>query len=287
VTRARAHLASLATPVRLACLAALAAPACLASPSYDGTSYRCVEDPICPPGFTCTMGVCRADPSEQLVRIEAGTFTMGCDTGTSCPTDARPAHPVTLGAFVIQRREVTQSDFAACVAAGRCDRPVDGYDPAATPDLPARGVTFAAASAYCDFIGLSLPTEAQWERAARGTDDAPYPWGADPADCAHAVFSGCGGAPSAVGSHPAGATDTGLQDLAGNVAEWVRDFDGSYPTGPVTEPQGPTSGGARIVRGGSYATAAAPVWARDREDPLHTSPSEIGDLGVRCARSSP
>jgi len=188
---------------------------------------------------------------------------------------------------VIQRLEVTQAEFAACVAAGRCDRPVDGYDPAVTPDLPARGVTFAAASAYCDFIGLSLPTEAQWERAARGADDDPYPWGTATADCAHAAFSGCGGAPGAVGSHPAGATADGLHDLAGNVAEWVRDFDGAYPTGPVTDPQGPTSGGARIVRGGSYLTAAAPVWARDREDPLHTSPSEIGDLGVRCARSAP
>lgn len=278
--RALASLASLAL--------ALALPACLGSPSYDGTSYRCVEEQVCPPSFTCTMGVCRADPSDQLVHFEAGAFTMGCTAGAvGCAADAQPAHRVMLGAFVIQRFEVKQAEFAACVAAGRCERPVDGYDPAATPELPARGVTFAAATAYCDFIGFGLPTEAQWERAARGTDDDPYPWGSAAPDCTRGVFSGCGGALDAVGAHPAGATDTGIHDLAGNVAEWVRDFDGAYPTGPVTDPQGPSSGGARIVRGGSYATAAAPVWARDREDPLHTSPSEIGDLGVRCARAAP
>jgi formylglycine-generating enzyme required for sulfatase activity len=216
-------------------------------------------------------------PAHDRVAIPGGPFTEGSTHGDE---DERPVRKVTLKAFAIDRTEVTRADYASCVAAGRCQATpeklaADGAD----AKLPVTGVDWSDAQAYCKFAGGRLPTEAEWEKAARGTDGREYPWGND-ADCARANwgnFEGEGpcagknpGHPVAVGQYPSGASPYGVLDLGGNVWEWVADkYD--------------QESGRRVVRGGSccsfFVGPRAPnrnAWAPDHRD---------GDLGFRCAGS--
>jgi serine/threonine-protein kinase len=158
------------------------------------------------------------------------------------------------------------------------------------PDHPIACVTFEQARSYCGWHGKRLPSEAEWERAARGSDARPFPWGEDEPTCAHANFLGCAGAPSAVGHAPVGASPGGVFDMAGNVAEWVADWmDREYyrwhPT-PLN-PRGPVRGEQRVVRGGSFedpagqADNALHVASRASAPPAVRRPT----LGFRCARS--
>ncbi len=214
-------------------------------------------------------------PPHDRVAIPAGPFTQGSTRGDE---DERPARKATVKSFAIDRTEVTRADYAACVAAGRCKATSDGAA-AEGPDgkLPVTGVDWNDAQAYCKFAGGRLPTEVEWEKAARGTDGREYPWGND-LDCARAnwgTFEGEGpcagknpGHPVAVGQYPAGASPYGLLDMGGNVWEWVAD---KYDEDP----------GRRVVRGGSCCTffvgpraANRNAWAPDHRD---------GDLGFRCA----
>ncbi|HVV51450.1 MAG TPA: formylglycine-generating enzyme family protein, partial [Polyangia bacterium] len=160
--------------------------------------------------------------AHDRVTVPGGAFTEGSTRGED---DERPARKVTLRAFAIDRTEVTRGDYAACVDAGRCKSP-PGADPAADAKLPVTGVDWNDAQAYCKFAGGRLPTEAEWEKAARGTDGRQYPWGND-LDCARANwgnFEGEGpcagknpGHPVAVGQYPTGASPYGALDMGGNV----------------------------------------------------------------------
>ena len=221
----------------------------------------------------------------RMVSIPPGTFSMGCNPAvdTDCSADESPYHTVTLSAYEIDRYEVTQAEYKACIDASMCTVPAANYDPATTPDLPVRDVNWNQAVAYCTFAGKRLPTEAEWERAARSDDGRKYPWGNDAPDCTRANYMPCGGAPLPAG-RPAGESPFLELDAAGNVWEWVADYyDPSYyAVSPDTNPPGPQTGTYRVARGGSFQTTA---------DSLRTSRRISGnpvvaydDFGIRCAR---
>ena len=228
------------------------------------------------------VGVVRGPARADRIVVPAGPFVYGSTRGDD---DERPARRRTLPAFAIDRTEVTRADYARCVAARRCKppAPTPAAAPAATPGeterLPQTGVSWRDARTYCAFAGGRLPTEAEWEKAARGDDGREYPWG-DDAACARANwgnFEGEGpcadlnpGRPVAVGQYPTGASPYGVLDLAGNVWEWVAD---RYDQDPAR----------RVVRGGSCCSYFVGPRAANRNawDPEHRD----GDLGFRCAGS--
>jgi formylglycine-generating enzyme required for sulfatase activity len=246
----------------------------------SGSSSGAGADAVSGAVFTCTSN---AQPGD-MVSVSAGDFMMGCaGTDTQCQNDEKPLHRVTLSAFEIDRTEVTQDQYAACVEAMACGAPTCDWDCSKT-NYPAGCVTWAQAKAYCGWAGKRLPTEAEWERAARGTDGRLYPWGNDIPDCTHANMASCGAGAEPVGNHPKGASPYGALDMAGNVVEMVADwYDASfYQTSPTNNPTGPATGTRYGGRGGGYRSE--PVWlrasARDWYDLLDASAS----LGFRCAR---
>jgi formylglycine-generating enzyme required for sulfatase activity len=231
----------------------------------------------------CGSGI-HADPNARdTVLVPAGGFQMGCHAAVdpSCNADELPYHTVTLSAFRIDRTEVTQRQYAAC---GACTEPVANYQPAQTPERPVTNVSWFQADAYCRSLpGGALPTEAQWEKAARGTDDRIYPWGDDVPTCELTNFGDCGGAVQAVGTYPAGASPYGALDMAGNVAEWVDDwYDAAgYSTSTTDDPTGPATGTNKVKRGGDYSRAPTDLRASRRGYP---PPGDGEDeKGFRCA----
>ncbi len=161
---------------------------------------------------------------EGMLLVAGGTFTMGADKGGE--EDEHPAHEVTLASFYLDRTEVTNRAYEACVAEKACHRKIlaDVVPNAAAfdaPDGPVVGVTAFDAEAYCAWRGKRLPREAEFERAVRGEDGRKYPWGNDMPTRAHTVFASK--APEAVGTHALGRGPYGHEDLAGNVWEWMSD----------------------------------------------------------------
>jgi eukaryotic-like serine/threonine-protein kinase len=188
----------------------------------------------------------------MLVYVPEGIFTMGYEVAD----DEKPVHDVFLSSFWMDQTEVTNAMYAKCVEAGACSRPIsiasysrsDYYNNPQYADFPVISVSWCDAGTYCIWAGRRLPTEAQWEKAARGTDEHLYPWGNESPVCALANFvsqSGvCAGDPAAVGSYPAGASPYGALDMAGNVLEWVSDIYGPsyYFKSPDANPSGPDVG---------------------------------------------
>lgn len=269
--------------------ALLALTACYQPPSYDETSFACAENERCPSGFRCVDHRC-VTGSDALVHFAATSFPRGCAPGPDCAADAQPARTITLRSFLLASDEVTQRDYQRCMDSGICPAPIGDFSPSSDPASPIRGVTAAAAAAYCNqFFKVDdrpgrLPTEAEWERAAREAGGS-YPWGAAAPSCALANYAGCAGEPEP--AHEGGKTPSGLRDLAGNVREWVSDSYAAdyYATGDdLSNPTGPVTGTAAVVRGGSYASppSALLVWARDSAERT-TAPA---DVGFRCAAST-
>jgi formylglycine-generating enzyme required for sulfatase activity len=230
--------------------------------------------------FACTSSGQTAD----MVSVSAGDFMMGCASAdTQCRDDEKPQHTVTLSAFQIDKTEVTQDQYAACVAAKACAPPECDWD-CTKADYPAACVERAQAEAFCTWAGKRLPTEAEWEKAARGTDGRIYPWGNDAPDCDHANMAGCGDAAQAVGSHPDGASPYGALDMAGNVVEMVSDwYDATYyATSPTTDPTGPATGNTYGGRGGGYKSEA--IWDRASSRDWYNLTDQSAPFGFRCAR---
>jgi len=224
------------------------------------------------------------DDPPEMVEVPAGSFLMGC-TGTGCEEDELPVHAVTLSAFEIDRTEVTQAAYQACVAGGVCTEPTCAWDPEAQPDYPVTCIPFDGARDYCAFAGKRLPTEAEWEKAARGVDGRRFPWGNGQPSCALANAFGCAGAVQPVAIHPDGASPYGALDMAGNASEVVADFYGAtyYAESPGADPPGPESGANRVRRGGSYSGGGLKLSAFDRSQ---VAPgARVDNVGFRCARS--
>jgi formylglycine-generating enzyme required for sulfatase activity len=224
-----------------------------------------------------------------MVRVPEGRFAMGCNAAadTECGGDEKPSPTITLSDFEIDATEVTQSSYRACVAASVCQVPACDFDPATRGAYPAVCVTWDEAALFCAWAGKRLPTEAEWEKAARGTDGRIYPWGNQAPDCARANFFGCGGSSAPAGGPAGGASPYDALQMAGNVWEWVNDyyeFD-YYKRSPAQDPQGPPQGHERVKRGGGAADPPALLRTSQR-DGIH--PSKQGKLlGFRCARSPP
>jgi formylglycine-generating enzyme required for sulfatase activity len=225
----------------------------------------------------CKGGICT---------VPAGNFWMGCnvEVDDDCDSDESPYHKVYVDAFEVYTTEVTVYAYDACVTAGQCDAPVCAQDGG---DRPVVCVDWFDADSYCGWAGKRLCTEAEWEKAARGTDGRTYPWGNEAPTCELAVMNGCPGTAQPVGSKPVGASPYGALDMAGNVWEWVADwYDRSYYlSSPAGNPTGPASGSNRVVRGGSFDSGADNLRASNRHDDVPSF--TYGILGFRCCRSNP
>ena len=221
-----------------------------------------------------------------LVYVPGGDFIMGANDGDN------PQHTVTVSPFWIYRSEVNNAQYAACIAAGECS-PLQDQEAAsklADPTLrerPVVGVMWEQADAYCKWAQGELPTEAQWEKTARGPQGNIYPWGEGEPSCDLINFNSCLGDTSNIRQYPSGKSYYEVLDLAGNVFEWVRDwYDlNYYPTAPLIDPQGPPNGLERSVRGGSFQSSRDDVLSANRFslDPIKVRP----DLGFRCIVENP
>jgi formylglycine-generating enzyme required for sulfatase activity len=249
-----------------------------------------------------------------MVYVPAGEFEMGSTDAQieavledcpKCGSDwfdhEQPAHTVYLDGFWVDQTEVSNAQYRRCVETGVCSPPTEcewgetAFGDAAFADHPVTCVSWDAARSYCLWVGGQLPSEAQWEKAARGTDGRLYPWG-DAFDGALVNYcdAQCGfeqmdqayddgfAKTAPVGSFPAAVSPYGALDMAGNVWEWVFDWydDLYYGKSPERNPGGPNAGAHRVVRGGSWYTNRAGVRTAYR---FHTEPGSVyGLLGFRC-----
>ena len=298
----------------------------------------------CATGGACDQGTC--DPfsrtcilvEDGMVFVPGGPFFMGCLEGQDaddytgpCPQDALPFREVTLDPFWIDRTEVTKAQYRACIDAGACSKPLfwdqewcrlnptrdDVTFVPAAPDMPAASINWTQAAEFCAWAGKRLPTEAEWEKAARGTDARKYPWGNTEPTCELAnhilydpaskevrpcpwdytdtieppgAFRSCTIIP--VGYLPKGTSPDGALDMAGNVKEWVSDgyqWGVGYEDLPAENPTGVPSDEYRVFRGGSFMYKSVSVSAYG----LSTSFRNFAgiadeildrDQGFRCAR---
>ncbi|HNU68519.1 MAG TPA: SUMF1/EgtB/PvdO family nonheme iron enzyme [Myxococcota bacterium] len=255
------------------------------------------------------------DPVEEgiygtMVDIPASTFTQGCDRqnmGCSADEVAKKVEDqvfgfqVSLSAYSIDKTEVTRLAYRECVEDGRCTAPRCNWDPVVNPNRPVVCVSFKQASDFCAWSGKRLPTEAEWEFAARGDDGRKFPWGDENATCALAVMDGVDGVDCGEGTDkpvcvgcgtgstvkvcsrsPAGDSPFGLCDMAGNAWEWVSDWYGKYPKDAVTDPKGPDSGEFHVSRGGGIYDVMANLRTTNRYDADRMVTNGF-DTGFRCA----
>lgn len=225
-----------------------------------------------------------------MINVPAETFTMGNDDTNSYD---RPVHSVYLDAYAVDKYEVTNKLYKDCVDAGVCkplvwvssDTRPNYYGNPEFDEYPVVNVDWDMAKTYCEWRGARLPTEAEWEKAARGTDGRTYPWGNEAPNKDLLNYNQEVGNSTKVGCYEAGRSFYGAYDMAGNVAEWVNDWYGEayYQNSPPSNPLGPDSGQYRVLRGGSWANLGSDVRSayRERYDP--SSPNYL--VGIRCASS--
>jgi formylglycine-generating enzyme required for sulfatase activity len=227
---------------------------------------------------------------DNWVEIPAGTFYMGAqkEEGRNYDPEAygseSPVHAVTLRGFRIGRLPVTVQEFGKFLADGhgKLTEPEDWERQKQYPNRPVVGVSWFEAAAYCSWKGGRLPTEAEWERAARGPDGSRYPWGdKPPLDTSHANYDGAVGHPTPVGLFPKGNSSEGLCDILGNVWEWCGDWYGLYEMRSPENPRGPKDGKEKVLRGGSWVYDPRVVRVSFRDG---GGPSGRGNgIGFRCA----
>lgn len=258
------------------------------TPSTTQTIPPTVTETITPTP-TLMAGATQISPVDGMVMIyiPEGEFLMGSDVEVSIDEclklyeetvytcvnsrfmDKVPAHYVSLDAYYIDKFEITNAQYANCVNEGECTRPylISMYESPQYTEHPVVLINWYAANTYCKWRGARLPSEAEWEKAARGTDGRYYPWGKHfNGDLTNFCDRSCTkyysnqdyddgyGSIAPVGSYPDGASPYGVLDMAGNVGEWVADWydNNYYVDSPKENPHGPSSGSSRGVRGGSY-----------------------------------
>jgi formylglycine-generating enzyme required for sulfatase activity len=227
---------------------------------------------------------------DGMLRLPGGRFVMGSASSRS-PVNEHPTRTVVVTPFWMDRTEVTVGAYRACVDARACARPARSsasctYD-AGEDELPVSCVHWRDAEAYCHFAGKRLPSEREWEYAARGPYAVPFPWGGSGSSCGIAVtlisdLTGrtCAPRPAKVGAHPAGASVFGVLDLTGNVEEWTADwYVESLGPGPA-----PRAGAAHVLRGGGWlsAPAVSRTTSRNWGSALEAGPN----VGFRCVRDA-
>lgn len=252
-------------------------------------------------GFTMTSEV----DGMALVYMPAGEFLMGTRDDQVGEDDERPQHTVNLDSYWIDETEVTAAQYQRCVTAGVCSAPDTSFYCTFGADgksnHPVNCVDWNEATIYCDWVGRRLPTEAEWEKAARSMDGRIYPWGDvwdvqtvprlnfsdknDPTGPSTDDVDDGFATTAPVGSFPAGASPYGPLDMAGNVWEWMADwYDGGYYAQSSRDnPIGPGSSSARVLRGGSWSNSAFGVRAANRY--WDAPGGRSGNVGFRCARS--
>jgi len=274
---------------------------CSNNPGIDGIACTSAKKA----GF-CVTGKCTAAP-KGMVFVPAGELPMGCNKALDpgCSADEKPQHKLTLKGFWIDRFEATAGDYKACIDAGNCKAPSGSgktcnHGVKARLSHPINCIDHAAAAAFCAHLGKRLPTEAEWEIAARGgckawpTDceksQPRFPWGLSVATCTYTVMKsdagdGCGvGTTRGIGTYTKDSSALGIRDLGGNVAEWTNDWydAGYYAKSPAADPPGPVTATMRVVRGGHFASDASDVRAGNRHPTAPTA--ALPTIGVRCAQ---
>jgi formylglycine-generating enzyme required for sulfatase activity len=263
----------------------------------------------------------------KTAKIDGGKFFMGSDD-PKADDDEKPYHQVSLSPYCIDLEEVTVADYKACSDTGECKRAAMEVewpdvtdkerkdftqactirDPVALAKHPINCVDWDMARQYCEAHGARLPSEAEWEFAARGPDGRVYPWGDEApdetrlnacgAECMawgkkvqeplQAMYKGNDGfaLTAPVGSFPKGASRFGLLDVVGNVWEWTSDWAGDYPKDakPMTDPKGAASGTERVIRGGAWNGAFA-AWVRPSQRYQFVPSAKTHAIGFRCAKS--
>ncbi len=224
-----------------------------------------------------------------MVYVPAGPFTMGSDNG---PSDQTPVHTVTLDAYWIDLTEVTNAEYAQCVLVEQCKQPTSNlsntrtnyYGNSEYDNFPVINVYWGQAKAYCEWAGAQLPTEAQWEKAARGPNGRTYPWGSD-INTSYANYDRNLGDASKVANYESGKSPYGTYDMAGNVWEWVADwYDVKYyQNSPKLNPKGPEIGTQKVLRGGSWDSSNISVQSANRNK--YNVSNAHDNVGFRCALS--
>ena len=273
-------------------LLSLSIPACTGAPPPTGltVTHASVDVTV---ASTARPGVVTSSLSEvPMALIPAGEFPMGSVKGSAnAKRSEGPQRMVYLDAYEMDVYEVTTKYYAEFLEATQPQTPAawNQVDLARHGDRPVVGVAWDEAVAYCGWVGKRLPTEAEWEKAARGTDGRSFPWGneAPTSDRATLTKRWDGyNTPSPVGSLEAGKSPYGLYDMAGNVMEWVSDwYDADYyDTAPVKNPTGPKSGKSGIVRGGGWGFLPVDVRSARRIYPPRDT--QCKNIGFRCARDA-